>query len=857
MPLSSGDRLGPYEIVAPIGKGGMGEVWKARDPRVGRDVAIKISREHFSERFEREAKAIGALNHPNICTLYDVGPNYLVMEYVEGAPLKGPLPLDQALKYAAQICDALDAAHKKGVTHRDLKPDNILLTKAGIKLLDFGLARIGADSAGAEETPTLTHVGEVMGTPAYMSPEQWEGKVADARSDIYAFGCVLYEMLTGKRVSPERMPAQPPAIEDVIKICLAKDPEDRWSSARELRHALQWSANERTPASPSPRRWLWPGLSGAALVLAAVFALLWLMRPAPPTSASIRFNVDAPEGVEFRFLYTGSSISPDGRYIVYDAGHSGENTRALWLRPVDSLDARMIPGTENADTPFWSPDSKSIAFFAENRLKRVDVAGGAPFVLCDLATDSQRGEATGAWSREGFILYGSSQGLMRVPATGGVATPVTHIRESEKESGHLYPQFLPGGKFLYQARGGDPVKRGIYAGSLDQPGNSVLLLNTEYKGLYAPDPGSGRGYLVTLRDGTLFAQQLDVGSLKLEGEAAPLVTGVSYRNLTSWASFWLSDNGLLLYRSGAEFDRARLLWIDRQGNRQPAAKSEDELLSSMSLSPDNQRLAIGRTDSLERGGIWIYDLTRNLKSRFTLDTGRARLPVWSPDARRLVFASDRTGVFQLVARDATGAGNDEQLTDSPYPKTPSDWSSDARYLFYSEDHPKTRNDIWAIPVTPAVGKPIEILSTPFDELYPQLSPDGRWLAYASNESGRFEVYVQAFSLARGSEGSAASDGRWQVSTEGGLSPRWRADGKELFFATSGARQVLSVDVQPTASGFQSGKPREVFSAAMPVNSFYPYDVTRGGERFLVQEISAIQRPSPLTVVVNWQTALKH
>jgi len=857
MPLQLGDRLGPYEILAQLGAGGMGEVYKARDERLGRFVAIKTSHKQFSERFQREARTIAALNHPHICTLYDVGPDYLVMEFVEGAPLKGPIPISEALLYADQILDALDTAHRKPIIHRDLKPANIMLTRRGVKLLDFGLARIGADSASPEATPTLTLVGDIMGTPAYMSPEQWDGKVADARSDIYAFGCVLYEMLRGKRVSPERTPAEPAALEDIIKICLARDPEDRWNSARELRHALKWSAQERMPATPPRRKWLWPGLSTAALLLAAVFATLWLTRPPLPASAGLRFNVDAPEGIEFRFLYTGSSISPDGRYIVYNAGRSGDNTRALWLRPLDSLDARMLPGTEDADTPFWSPDSKSVAFFAENKLKRVNIAGGAPFVLCDLNTDSQRGEATGAWSRDGVILYGSSQGLMRVPATGGVPTPVTRTRESEQESGHLYPQFLPGGKFLYQARSGNPSKRGIYASSLNDPGKNVLLLNTEYKGLYAPGPTGSQGYLVTLRDGTIFAQRLDTDSLKLEGESTPLVTGVSYQNLNAWASFWISDTGLLMYRSRAGFDQSRLFWIDRQGKREPAAKSEDEFLSSMRFSPDGQRLAIGRTDSLNGSDVWIYDLTRNLKSRFTFDAGREDFPVWSPDARRLAFASDRTGVLQIFVRDATGAGRDEQLTDSAYPKTPNDWSRDGSFLLYSEDNPKTRNDIWALPVTPATGKPIEILRTPFDELYPQLSPDGRWLAYASNESGRFEVYVQAFSLATGSQDRTAPVGKWQVSAEGGRSPRWRADGKELFFATLNSLQVLSVDVQSPASGFRSGKPREVFSAAMPVGSLYAYDLAPGGQRFLMQEISTIQRASPLTVVVNWQAALKN
>jgi eukaryotic-like serine/threonine-protein kinase len=868
MPLSPGTHLGPYEILAPIGAGGMGEVYRARDPRLNRDVAIKVSAAHFSERFEREAKAIAALNHPNICQIYDVGPNYLVMEFIEGEAPKGPMPLEEALRIAWQIADALEAAHEKGIVHRDLKPANIIITPAGVvKVLDFGLAKaIEPEPTGNPETsPTLTmratQMGMILGTAAYMSPEQARGKTVDKRADIWAFGVVLYELLVGhgpfgdedvagtlaavihKEPDLTQVPAK---VRRLLRRCLEKDPKKR---LRDIGDA--WELLEEAPAqqqsAPSPsrlRRWLWPCVAALCLLVAAGVTGYFATRPAAPNLAT-QFMVDSPPDTTFRNPYAGIAISPDGRFLVYDAA-GGSVTPTLWLRPLDSLVARSLPATDGANFPFWSPDSKSIAFFAAGKLKRVDIAGGAPLVLCD-APIPGNGSVGGAWSRDGVILFGASDGLHRVSASGGVPMLLTRVDAAGQESGHGYPQFLPDGKrFLYFVEGGNSNTQGIYAGSLDRPQNRMQILRTSAKALYAPPVAGHPGYLLWLREQTLLAQRFDAGNLRLEGDPAPLAEDVALGG--NRAAFWTSDAGLLVYRTGLNANKAKLVWIGRDGKRLGDAGPEDSY-TSLRLSPDGKRVAIGRNDSANFDDTWLLEFGRGVFTRLTFDPKRDTWPVWSPDGRQVAFSSNRSGVYQLYRKDSGGAGQEEQLTTGPRGKGLSDWSRDGRYLLYTDNAGQANMDIKALPLE-GDRKPIVVLQTPFNEQGGVFSPDGKWIAYQSDESGRVEVYVSAFS-----PNAATAGGKWQVSKQSGSRPRWRGDGKELFYLEQSVK-IMAAGIRTTATSVEPDTPRELFPISVPVNIPSPYDVTADGQRFLVEELTSAGRTSPLTVLVNWQAGLK-
>jgi predicted Ser/Thr protein kinase len=553
MAVAAGAKLGPYEILAPIGAGGMGEVYKARDTRLDRTVAIKVSQEKFSERFEREARAVAALNHPNICQLYDVGPNYLVMEYIDGAPLKGPLPLEQAMKYAEQISDALDAAHKKGITHRDLKPANILVTKACVKLLDFGLARI---AASPDETTTMA----VMGTPAYMAPEQWESKPGDARSDIYAFGCVLYEMLTGKRPVQERTAVEPPAIEQVIKRCLEKDPDDRWQSARDLRHSLELVGQAFSLPRPAKGRSYWA--AWAVAIVSVAITLFLALRPAaaPPAAEVVRLNLNPPEGASFtgaRVATVGVpqfALSPDGRSIVFVASATGARP-TLWLRPLQADPARVMPGTDGADSPFWSPDSRWVGFFADGKLKKIPAGGGPALAIAD-APDSRGG----SWGPDETILFGTgSQGIYRASASGGTATRVTEVNVSRQEGSHRTPEFLPDGKhFLFTVRSGQIEQTGVYAGSLDGK-TKKLVIRGNTNALYSPS-----GHLLFMDGNTLMGQAFNAEHLELLGPSFILEGHIGLSSIPSGA-FSVSSAGILAHAE-ALLEMGRLTWFDRGGN---------------------------------------------------------------------------------------------------------------------------------------------------------------------------------------------------------------------------------------------------------------------------------------------------
>jgi eukaryotic-like serine/threonine-protein kinase len=876
MSISVGDRLGPYEIVEPIGQGGMGQVWKARDTRLNRFVAIKTSHHRFSERFEREAQAIAALNHPNVCSLYDVGPDYLVMEYVEGKPLKGPLPLDQALEYASQICDALDAAHRKGIVHRDLKPGNILLGKNGVKVLDFGLAKIEHSPApdGATQTMPLTGDGSILGTLQYMSPEQLEGKEADARSDIFAFGLVLYELIGGKRAftgssqasliasilkeqpSPlrELQPLAPPGIDRVVQTCLEKDPDKRWQSAREIKHALEWMQTETpapsvaAPAPPPPKKaaWMWPSIAAVlVLLLGGTGWALW-RRSTAPTRAT-RFEVQLPPNVEFS---TYVSVSPDGHKLVFSAGGAQSG---LWIHDLDTLEWRRLPGTEGARSPFWSPDSRFLGFAAGNELKKIEVAGGPPQTLCTVSHPA----GTGAWSPDGVIVFGGvlAGAIDRVSEAGGVAAEVTAVDTARGETSHALPTFLPDGKHFLYLRGGSPDVLGIYAASVDtkpsdQPRQRILA--DSYAASYV------NGDLFFMRDGTLMAQPFDANKLQLRGDPVPVAEHVATTG--SIGIFSVSPAGVLAYRTGtaAAGNEWQPTWFDREGKTiGMAGESGPDL--GLALSPDGTRAAGRDAVGTSLGDIWVHDFARGVRTRLTFRQSVGSFPVWSPDGSRITFSAGNL-LDTIYEKEASGAGEEKELLKKPGEiKVPTSWSRDGRFLLYSTAQvPNTVADLWVLPFdgTGSPGKPVLLLGTKFTEGEGSFSPDGRWIAYVSNETGRDEVYVRPF-VTSGPSGPSLGDGKWQVSKDGaaGVIPKWRSDGKEIIFGGPN-RAIMAVDVSAKGSAFEPGVPHQLFTA--PPNG--GWDVTADGKRFLVEVLPNSRNTqttqTPITVVLNWQADLK-
>jgi eukaryotic-like serine/threonine-protein kinase len=831
MPVSVGHKLGPYEIVSRIGEGGMGEVWKARDSRLNRSVAIKTSHQQFNERFEREAHAIAALNHPHICQLYDVGPDYLVMEFVEGTPLKGPLPYDQALLYASQICDALDAAHRKGVIHRDLKPGNILVTKQGVKLLDFGLAKVATDT-------TLTLAGDVMGTPAYMAPEQWEGKPGDARSDIYALGCVLFEMLTGKRPAKEGcdLSGQPPALADILRACLERDPDDRWQSVRDIKRALHLSAS---PMATTVRRG-WKAVASAALAVGiAGGALGWWaferFRPAGPSDRAYRFEIQPPE--DGRFFFAGGAggiaLSPDGTTAAYAPRVNGKV--ALWVRALDGS-ARMLAGTEGAALPFWSPDSKSIGFFAGTKLQRIDVAGGAPFTICAVAN----GNRGGTWSSDGRILFSSAGStVFQVPASGGAPTQLTKADASRAEAYHYWPQMLPGGHFLFWVQSQKHENVGVYAASLADPTQRVQVLNADTNAVYAP--ANGVDYLLWLRGTTLMAQEFDVRALKLTGEPRPVADPISTIGSQGYTDLTASANGLLLFDSSSNL--AKFTWFDREGKRREAL-GEPASYSTFSLSPDGRRVVASRNG--ETGAdLWLLELERGVASRFTSGPGVSWWPVWSPDARTIVFSGAARNLFRKAASGAEGA---QPLTHSPFLQNPLDWSRDGRLILYYQFE-NSRRDLWVQPMTPegkAAGEPMPYLRTAFNNWHARFSPEPspRWVVYDSDESGRWEIYVQSFPQPRGAH---------RISTGGGQYPHWGGGGREIIYISPDDK-LMSVSLKIGPDSVEASAPRELFPLPGVDNGTDPYEVSADGQRFLIaaQDLA----PQPLHVIVNWPALLR-
>ena len=872
MALQTGDKLGPYEVLSAIGAGGMGEVYRARDPRLGRDVAIKISKERFNERFEREARAVAALNHPNICTLYDVGPNYLVMEYVEGASSQGPMELEAALQIARQVADALEAAHDRGIVHRDLKPGNIKVTPEGtVKVLDFGLAKIvtaASGEASQENSPTLsmaaTRAGIILGTAAYMAPEQAKGGNVDKRADIWAFGVVLYELLTGKRLfegedltetlaavvrdKPD-LSGAPAAVRRLIEKCLEKDPKKRLRDISGVALLLDATAAPAAAvvAVPAARFAWWPWAVAAAAV-AGLAALGFVhFRETPPEGQAVKFLLPAPADTTFTDEYAGFAVSPDGRYVVVTV--RSKLAPSLWLRPLDSLAARQLPSTEDANYPTWSPDSRSLVFSAKGKLQRIEITGGAPLTLGETAQSAVT--PTGAWNRDGVILFGSAAGLQRVSASGGGVTALTKV--TGKESGHGYPQFLAdGNRFLYFVASADEKVQGVYASSLRNPEQRKQIVRTSAKAVYVSPRGAYPGYLLWLQGQTLVAQRFNADSLELGGDPVSVAEEIGRNpSNTVRASYWASDAGLLTYFAAPSAAPVQTVWIGRDGKTLGAA-SPAEVVRSLALAPGGERVALERLEpSQTNWDIWVREFRGGITTRLTFDAAKDALPAWSPDGTQVAFSSPRDGgVLQLYRKPASGAGQEERLTEGGNPKSLLGWSKDGKYLLYREENPGTGRDLMALPLE-GDRKPIAVVKTQFEESTGAVSPDGRWVAYSSNDSGHAEIYVQAF------PGSGGPAGRWQVSNGSGYDVRWRGDGKELYYETSdGSGMMMAVALQAGPQGIRAEAPRMLFRADFGNGGLRQFDVTPDGQRFLIILSGAAGNATPLTVVSNWQAGLR-
>jgi serine/threonine protein kinase len=911
MSLTPGSRLGPYEILAPIGAGGMGEVYRARDTRLERTVAVKVLPPHLSvsaearQRFEREAKTISRLSHPHICALHDVGSQdgieYLVMEYLEGDTLsdrvaRGPLPLEQTLRCGQEIADALDKAHRHGIVHRDLKPGNVMLTASGVKLLDFGLAKAferPLDAAGREQAaagqhpmagdaltslPTvagragLTQEGTILGTYQYMAPEQLEGKDADARTDIWALGCTLYEMATGRsafaassRASlitaimssdpapiSSLQPMSPPSLDRLARTCLAKDPEDRWQSAADIRRELRWIAEGSSGASaavaaPRPRRR--DRLAWTAFALAAAAAVgmgLLQVRRKPETPVHVfRSSILPPEKTQYAFDGSPMALSPDGRRVAFAAGPPNSPVQ-LWIRSFESSESRPLPGTEGGFGPFWSPDGRFLAFFGDQKLKKIDVSGGTPQTLCDAPTGSG-----GTWGRAGVILFATYDGpILRVSDSGGAPVPVTRLDENKSDLGHGWPRFLPDGRrFFYQrflGEEGNEQPWGLCVRSLESKEEKLLLRVRSNAAYVPPAAGSSIGYLLYLRNRILQARPFDERRLEFADEAVPVVEEVRLFGASDTAVFAVSDNGVLAYQPSAAGEVSELVWFDRKGTRlehlgEPAPYGHPR------LSHDGRRLALVIEDpQTVRADLWVYDLVRRAKTRITFGPGVNVYPVWSPDDTRIAFASNRSGAHGLYQTSASGTGGDELLLSAPSTfQFPTDWSQDGHIAFMSNDSKsKTGMDIGIASVSDR--KAWLLLNTPFNEGSPEFSPDGRYLAHVSDESGKAEVYVRTF---------PAAGGKWQVSTGGGRSPLWRRDGKEIFFMKVPENTLMAADVR-AGPGLEVGTPRVLFQTRIKwSDAGVEYAVSPDGSRFLINSLVDEGRVEAFTVVQNWPALL--
>jgi eukaryotic-like serine/threonine-protein kinase len=880
MGLTSGTKLGPYEIVSSLGTGGMGEVYRARDTRLERDVAIKVLPANLSsdlslrQRLEREAKAVSKLSHPHICTLHDIGHqdgvDFLVMELVEGETLehrliKGPLPPDQTVRVAAQIADALAKAHKTGITHRDLKPSNVMLTKAGAKLMDFGLAKASGPAPFANvlsemtaEQSKLTVEGTIVGTFQYMAPEQLEGKEADARTDIFALGELIYEMATGNpafsgkskasliaailSAEPQPMmtshPMTPPVLERVVKKCLAKDPDERWQSASDLAAELRWISDSGSqpgmPARRVARRKSWEraGWVFAALLLLVVLGgggVWWFGTQQSPRP--MYFNIPVT------LAANDLALSPDGHTLALVA-YSGQTSKyMLWTHSVGGRSATAVLGTEDASHPFWSPDSRSIAFFSQGKLKKVDLSsGGSAQVLCD--APHGRG---GTWNREGTILFSPDffTGLYRLSLAGGTPVEMTKPEAARLESSHRWPLFLPDGRhFLYLAANfsGHFEANQIFLGSLDS-GEKRPIVSASSNAAYA-EPG----YLLYLRDNALVAQRFDPRKYVLSGETRTLSDEVQYFPQTDLALFGVAGAATLVTQTGRGADKSQLTWFNRKGET-TGAMGAPGAFANPKISSDGRRLAFEQTDMDGRHvDIWIHELATNGTTRFTFGPGLNEIPIWSPDGTRIAYGSSRKLNFSAYQKNADGSGSEREIADlGGQTEGVWDWSRDDKYVLARKD-----NELWYLALPDFQAKPY--LQPKWIVRNAQFSPDGKWVAYSSNETGNWEVYVSPF---------PNGTSKWQVSRGGG-EPRWRRDGKELFYLSADGK-MMAAPVR-LGTSFEAGAPVVLFQTHLrqPISAqdVFSFDVTGDGQKFLINTRVDEPNAAPLSIVLNWASEIE-
>jgi serine/threonine protein kinase/Tol biopolymer transport system component len=895
MSLAPGVRLGPYEVLSAIGAGGMGEVYRARDPRLGRDVAIKVLPAAFSadpdrlRRFEQEAHAAAALNHPNILVVYDVstrdGARYVVSELLEGETLReriqhGRLDTDAAIHFGIQIADALDAVHHAGIVHGDLKPSNVIVTKAGVKLLDFGLARMSRhESAGCRfgiqglpaDTASISDEPNFIGSLPYMAPEQLDGRPIDARTDIFAFGVVLYEMLTGQRLFAshtvgstiaailsaeprsirEAHPTIPAALERLVSTCLAADPDNRWESARDLKRALQWLAADfagtqtarQSLHAPSrgllskirPSR-LAAGLLAIVTVGAVIVAETSARRPMNPI-APIQLVIEPPAGTRFSPSASLLSVSPDGRQIAFLAlGADGINH--IWIRPLESSEAREVPGTDYALGPFWSPDGRFLGFFASNTLKIVDVDGGPAQRICDALTDFPGG----AWNRDGVILFSTGnkdrKGIYRVSVPKGPATAVRIVAEGDRDSRFSNPVFLPDGRhFVYRHVRSNPPASDLFVGSLDSSKDRPLL-NVAADAIYTPP-----SYLVFRREDTLLAQPFDPATVALIGQPVPVAHDIGYNPYNGRTMFSVSAD-TLAYRSRAA---RQLVWFDRSGRREGTVTTTGSAFG-LALSPDGLRFAMTRPDpATGTTDVWVTDLRRGVSSRLTTSSGNSYAPIWAPDGQHLLFGSKRgDGQRQVLEMDVSGTRAASLIAE---PGSPRDWSRDGHMILYAD-----AAKLFAVSASGVgAGRPFELPFTAPGVAATggaTFSPDGRWIAYSSNESGQDQVFVRSF---------PGGQHYSQLSSAGGTEPRWRGDGQELYYLASDGH-IVAVSISAHRDTLEIGPPRPLFSThaaglTLGILGGQQYAVRPDGERFLVNEPVQEESTTPIIVVVNWRAAL--
>ena len=905
--LNAGTKIGPYEITSQLGAGGMGEVYRARDTNLGRDVAIKVLPDVFARdsdrmaRFGREAKLLAALNHPNIATIHGLedanNTRALVMELAEGPTLaeriaQGPIPIEEALAIAKQIADALEYAHERGIMHRDLKPANVKVSSNDTaKILDFGLAKAletEPSAADLANSPTIsrmaTQAGVLLGTAAYMSPEQAKAKPVDRRADIWAFGCVLYEMLTGKmafrgdtvtdtlaaviRAEPDwsRIPADTPMrVRVLLHRCLQKDAKQRLRDIGDARISLDEVLSGAPEGAPSLaaagrpakqwRLWLISGIAGLFILAAAFLAFLYVHQK-PPATQAMRFEIPVPE----KFVLGSYALSPNGRQLAL-IGTGADGQPRLWVRSVDTLEMRPLEGTEGAaGFLFWSPDSRYVVFLGQGKLKKIEPAGGPPLALCDATT-----LLGGAWNRDDRIVFGTNNGLLQVSASGGSSSSIT------TDGAAVTPSFLPDGRhFVYShlsVQGGGP---GTYVGSLGMPASQPpkKLLADVSVVAYAPSSDTAVAYLLFVRGtsapgaaGTLMAQPFDTRRLELAGEAVPIAERVS--NL----SFSISATDVLVYVTGSQSVTAagvrgivqgQLAWFGRDG-KILGTFGDPGSYRTVALSPDGKRVAFDRADTQNSGtrNIWLYDFGRGVTTRFTFDSAMDAYPLWSPDGSRIAFSSNREGIFHLYQKTSDLAGEDELLYKSPDHKVPTSWSPDGRTLLYFNPVPPSQ--LWFLPLDRGEDRKSTLVEhSEFNEAVPRFSPDGRWIAYISNESGKDQIYVRPFTPPATAGTSAANGtpvtGKWMVSKDGGTNPLWRRDGKELFYMSAGGGTAMAVDVNTTGV-FQAGVPKALFN--VPPGVLF-WDVSPDGNRFVMAApaLTNTATQARFTMVLNWQAALK-